>query len=108
MKRFRLLLLVALSPPAIAAADKKPAAFASKEGKFSVALPDKPTEKTSKIDVGDRKIDLHVFTVAQKDRAYVVTYNDFAKETIGADKEKFVAGVVERNIGNLKGSKVIS
>lgn len=107
MNRFSLMLLFALSPLALAADDKKDAPkaapFASKDGKFSINLPDKPSEKTRKIKSGDRELDLHVFSVEQKDRAVVVTYLDYPKGTVGDDKDKFLAGVVERNVGLLKG-----
>ena len=103
MNRFSFVLLVALSPLALSAQEKKDAPFVSKAGKFSVALPAKPSEKSRKIKVGDREQDLHVFSVEQKDRAYVVTYIDYPKGTIGDDKDKFLAGVVERNVGLLKG-----
>lgn len=105
MNRFALVLLVALTPLALSADDKKPAPFASKDGKFSVALPDKPTEKTSKVKVGDAEATLHIFSVDQKEpkRGYVITYIEYPKGTVGADKDKFVAGVVERNVARLKG-----
>ena len=104
MNRFCLVLLLALSPLALSAQDKKDASFVSKAGKFSINLPAKPTEKTTKVKVGDRDVDLHVFSISsQKDRAYVVTYSDYPKDKIGEDKDKFLAGVVERNVALLKG-----
>lgn len=102
MTRFVAALLAALAPLALAAQDKKPEPFVSKDGKFSVALPDKPAEKKSKAAVGDKSVDLYVFTVAQKDRAFVVTYSDYPKDKIG-DAEKFVADRVAANVANLKG-----
>jgi hypothetical protein len=86
--------------------EKKPVAFASKAGKFSVALPEKPTEKTNKVKVGDMEVDHFIFTVKQTDRAQIITYIDYPKMIIGGDKEKFIAGVVERNLESLKGGKV--
>jgi hypothetical protein len=107
MNRFSLMLVFALSPLALAAEEKKDPPkdppFTSKGGKFSVNLPGKPSEKTRKIKVGDRELDLHVVSVEQKDRAFVVTYLDYPKGTVGDDKDKFLAGVVERNVGLLKG-----
>lgn len=87
----------------VLAADEKPAPFVSKEGKFSVALPGKPTEKVSKPKFGDAVIELHVFTAPQKDRAFVVAYSDYPKAAIGADRDKFVGERVDANVGNLKG-----
>jgi hypothetical protein len=105
MNRFSFALLVALTPLALSAEDKKPAPFVSKDGKFSVALPGKPTEKMNKVKVGDAEATLYVFSIDQKEPkcGYVITYLDYPKGTVGAEKEKFVAGVVERNVANLKG-----
>ncbi|MBN9118243.1 MAG: hypothetical protein J0I06_03630 [Planctomycetes bacterium] len=103
MSRFCLVLLVALCPPVLLAEDKKEPPFVSKEGKFQVALAGKPIEKVRKVKIGDREQDLHVFSVEQKGVAHVVTYLDYPKGTIGEDKEKFLAGVVARNVGQLKG-----
>jgi hypothetical protein len=88
--------------------EKKPVAFASKAGKFSVTLPEKPTEKKNKVKVGDMEVDHFIFTVKQTDRAQIITYIDYPKMIIGGDKEKFIAGVVERNVESLKGGKVTS
>jgi hypothetical protein len=115
MARFGPVLLVALFPLALCAEDKKdekkdekkPVAFVSKEGKFSVTLPDKPLEKTAKVKVGDLDLDHHIFTVGQKDRAQLITYLDYTKEVIGADTDKFLSGAIERNTAFLKG-KVVS
>lgn len=88
--------------------EKKSVVFTSKAGKFSVTLPEKPTEKTNKVKVGDMDVDHFLFTVKQADRAQIVTYIDYPKMIIGGDKEKFIAGVVERNVENLKGGKAAS
>lgn len=88
--------------------EKKPVAFTSKEGKFSVAFPEKPAEKTSKVKVGDREVDHHLFTAKQADRAQIVSYVDYDKAVVGEDKDKFLAGVVERNVVNLKGKVAVN
>jgi hypothetical protein len=103
MNRFCLVLLSALCPVVLLAEDKKPGPFTSKEGKFTITLPDKPTEKTIKSDLGNQKIDTHLFMVPGKDRAFIVSYTDYPKDKIGDDKDKFVSGVVERNVAPLKG-----
>jgi hypothetical protein len=111
MTRNGLVLVAALFPLGLCAQDKKdekkdekkPITFTSKEGKFSVALPDKPKEDTKKVKVGARDVDHHIFTVGQKDRAQLITYIDYPKETIGADRDKFLAERLERNIAFLKG-----
>jgi hypothetical protein len=114
MTRFGPVLLAALFPLTLCAEDKKeekkddkPITFTSKEGKFSVALPDAPKEDKKKVRVGDHDVDHHIFTVGQKDRAQLITYIDYPKETIGTDRDKFLAERLERNIARLKG-KVVS
>ncbi len=101
MTRYTLVLL-ALCPLA-AAEDKKPAPFVSKDGKFSVALPDAPKEKDAKAKFGDADVAVKMFVVGQKDRAFVVTYSDYPKDKIGPDREAFVAERVENNVSGLKG-----
>jgi hypothetical protein len=115
MTRFGHALFVALVPLALCAQEKKDdkkdekkeepktITFTSKEGKFSVLLPGKPKEDTKKVKVDDRDADHHIFTAGQKDRAQLVTYLDYLKETIGEDKEKFLAERLARNIAFLKG-----
>ena len=102
MTRFRSALLVLLLPLGLHAEDKQPA-FKSKEGKFSVALPDKPTEKTNSVKFGEIEVKMHVFAVKHNEGVFLVTYNDYPKDVIGNDGGKFLAGVVERNAANLKG-----
>jgi hypothetical protein len=103
-------LLLALAPALFAddkkpdtKEEKKPVTFTSKEGRFSVALPGKPVEKTSKVKAGDRDVELHIFSAKSGGRAQVATYLDYPAGVIGDDREKFLAGVVERNVGVLKG-----
>jgi hypothetical protein len=100
MLRSTLALLV-LCP--LAAADSPPAPFASKDGRFAVALPDAPKEKDAKAKFGDAEVAVKLFTVGQKDRAFVVTYSDYPKAKIGADRDAFVAERVENNVSGLKG-----
>lgn len=103
MIRFTPALLVLLFPLVLTAEDAKPVAFTSKEGKFSVTLPVKPTEKTTttKTDAGEVKI--HLFLVDQKDRAYIVTYSDYPAGTVGANADKVLGGVAAGNVKSLKG-----
>ena len=109
MIRFSLAVLVAFLFSIASTADEKPAAFVSKDGKFTVALPDKPTDKSIKSKFGDADIAIRLFSVNQKDkgRAFVVSYTDYPKAAIGADADKFVAGRVDANVSPLKG-KVLS
>jgi hypothetical protein len=103
MIRFAPVLVLLVTALAPGAEEPKGGPFRSKEGKFSVALPDKPTEKTNKVKLDAGEVELHLFSVAQKDHAYVVTYNDFPKPAVGDDRDKFLTGVVERNVASLKG-----
>lgn len=106
MLRFSFVILI-LCPLALRAEDK-PAPFASKEGKFSAALPGKPAERAVKVKYDGSDIEVKLFTVDQKDkgRAFVVTYSDYPKDKIGKDGEKFVADRLEGNVSGLKGKTV--
>jgi hypothetical protein len=114
MTRFGTFLLLALLAPALVAEDKKPdpkdaktpATFVSKAGRFSVLVPGKPAEKTATVKVGGESAELHIFSATADGRSQVVTYSDYPAGVVGADKEKFLAGVVERNVGRLKGGKL--
>jgi hypothetical protein len=114
MTRLGTFLLLALLPPALAADDKKPdpkeakkpATFISKAGRFSVLLPGKPAEKTAKVQAGGQDAELHIFSATADSRSHVVTYSDYPAGVVGADKEKFLAGVVERNVERLKAGKL--
>jgi hypothetical protein len=111
MTRFGPVLLVALFPLALCAEDKKEEkkgiTFTSKEGKFSVALPDKPTEKTSQLKVGTMEAELHMFLLDQKDRAYIVSYNDYPAGSADADTNKVLQAVIDGSAKSSKG-KVVS
>ncbi|MBM3979138.1 MAG: hypothetical protein FJ304_02420 [Planctomycetes bacterium] len=107
MTRFGPVLLAALVPLALVAQEKKDelklAPFASKAGKFTVALPGTPVEKTATAKAKSGDIPVNTFAVDLKDRAFIVTYTDFAAGSIDADANKFLSGVIERNAGHLKG-----
>ena len=103
MKRCAFTLLALLFPLALCAEDKKPTVFASKEGKFTVALPEKPSEKTSKVPTDAGQLELHIFVLDQKDRAYLVTYSDYPAGTVKDNADKVLTGVVEGNAKSLKG-----
>ncbi len=107
MIRFGSVLLVALAPFAFAAEDKKDekkvAPFAPKDGRFSVAFPDKPTEKTNKIATAGGEVAVYIFTVDQKDKALIVTYSDYPAGSVDADAEKVLTGVIDGNAKSLKG-----
>jgi hypothetical protein len=76
----------------------------SKEGKFSVTLPDKPAEKKTKVKTAVGEVDAYLFSVDQKDRgAYLVTYNDYPAKSVGDGADKVLAGVIEANVKALKG-----
>lgn len=106
MLRASLALLI-LCPLALRAEDK-PAPFTSKEGKFAAALPGKPAEKAVKVKYDGADVEVRLFAVDQKDkgRAFVVSYTDYPKDKIGADREKFVADRLEGNVSGLKGKTV--
>lgn len=105
MIRFSLAVVVAVLLSIASAADEKPVPFVSKDGKFTVALPDKPTERPIKSKFGDAEITIRLFSVNQKDkgRAFVVSYTDYPKTAIGANADKFVGERADANVSNLKG-----
>jgi hypothetical protein len=107
MTRCAFILPALLFPLTLCAEDKKPTVFASKEGKFTVAMPEKPSEKTSKIPTDLGQLELHIFIVDQKERAYLVTYSDYPAGTVKDNADKILTGVVEGNAKSLK-SKVAS
>lgn len=114
MTRLAPLLLIALFPAALFAEDKKEekkddpksVVFASKDGKFTVTVPAKPTEKTNKVKIGAGEVEVHLFTVDQKDRAYIVSYTDYPPGRLDPDAEKVLAGVIDGNAKSLKGKVV--
>ncbi len=106
MTRFAPALLALALPLALCAEDKTPAPVTvkSKEGKFSVTLPDKPAEKTNKVKTDVGELDLHSFLVDQNDRAMVVMYSDYPAGSVGAaNADKVLAGCIEGNVKSLKG-----
>lgn len=107
MTRFGPALLAALVPLALVAQEKKDepklVPFASKAGKFAVALPGTPVEKVASAKAKSGDIPVNTFAVDLKDRAFIVTYTDLAAGSIDADANKFLSGVIERNVGHLKG-----
>ena len=88
------------------AADEKWQTFTSKEGRFSVALPGKPTEETKQVPTpGGKKKALHVFVLASAaDQIYHLNYSDYSKEAIQEDKNKETAFDAIRD-GNVKAFK---
>ena len=109
MTRIRFALVVLFFPLALHAEDARSVNFSSKKGKFSVVLSAKPIEKSSKVKINKKRDgDLHIFAVPQKDKssAQVITYSDYLTDEIGADRDKFLATVVERNVLKLNGSLV--
>jgi hypothetical protein len=105
MTRFGFALVILLSPLALCAEDKKPVSFTSKEGKFTVAVPEKPSSKTSKVPSDAGPIEVHMFVVDQKDRAYIMSYNDYPPASVG-NAEKMMNTVIEGNAKSLKGKVV--
>jgi hypothetical protein len=106
MIRFAPVVLVFLFPFALSADDKKDTPFKSKEGKFSVALPGKPAEQTTKVPSDLGQLEVHLFVVDLKDKAYLVSYSDYPKGSVGDKSEKIekvLDGVVNGNAKGVKG-----
>lgn len=97
-----LLALILLTSFVFGAEEPKVTVFRSKDGKFSVTMPDKPTEKTNKVKTAAGEVEAHLFLVNQKDGTLLVSYSDYP--AVAADGvEKVLAGVVEGNVKSLKG-----
>lgn len=103
MIRFSVALIVLLSPLALCAEDAKSVKFTSKAGKFSVTLPEKPSEKTQTIksDVGE--LEMHMFIVASTEQVYLLTYNDYPGDSLDEEAHKVLDKVIEGNQKSLKG-----
>jgi hypothetical protein len=108
MTRLAPALLILLFPVALIAEDKKPEPFKSKEGKFSVTMPEKPVSKTNKVKTDIGEVELHAFLVDQKDRAIVVMYSDYPAGSVAEGTvEKVLDGCVSGNVKALK-AKLLS
>jgi len=96
-------LIVLLSPFALCAEDAKSVKFTSKEGKFSVTLPEKPSEKTQTIKSDAGELKMHMFIVASAGQVYLLTYNDYPSESVDSDAQNVLDKVIEGNQKSLKG-----
>jgi hypothetical protein len=86
--------------------------FTSKEGKFSVSLPDKPTESTQQVKsagpgAGTEKREIHLFSLAPAEgHAYVISYTDYPRGAIKPDKkEAFLASVCDGFVKQVGGKE---
>lgn len=102
---FSLPILLALCALAAQAGDDKAQriVFNSESGGFSVTFPQKPKKQINKTPTDLGQIDVHIFLVDLKDRAFLTSYNDYPNGTVTPDTRKTILdGVIE---GNAKGSK---
>lgn len=105
-------LTIALIPAPSTAADK----YVSKEGKYAVAFPAKPKEDSKDVEAPDPIGKFKMFTSSldvAKDRAYIVSYNDYPAAAIALASPKRVLELVQDRslrIGNseLKAQKEIA
>src|ERR1700727_1338046 len=95
-RSFCAILMLAI-PFALSADDKKdkPVTFQSKEGKFSVTLPKKPTESTNKVPSDIGELEMHMFLVDQSSKAYLVTYHDYPPRSVVNKEDKILDAVAE-------------
>ena len=78
--------------------------FSSKEGRFSVLVPDTPSEQTQNLNTGVGAIDLHFFIVEQDGFQYLVSYNDYpAAMAREADADKVLDGARDGVVANVQG-----
>ncbi len=94
-----LLLLFTFS--AASADAKKEFELKSKDGRFSITFPGKPTEKTSEVPLkgSDQKVSVtnHVLEVGKS--AYIVAYNDYPKGVLAPNGQDVLKGVRDGNMG---------
>ena len=90
-------------------ADEKWETFTSKDGKYSVSLPGKPTESEKKVDSSTGELTIHMALLApNNDLAYLVTYNDYPEAALsGTDKDGMLDNVRDLNLKSF-GGKVAS
>jgi hypothetical protein len=110
MTRFGPVILIVLVPLSLYAQDKRDdkdekqlVVFVSKEGKLSVSVPSKPLERTNKLKTAGGELEVHMFMIDQKDRAFIVSYTDYPAGSVDPDEKKTLAGVVDGNARAIKG-----
>jgi hypothetical protein len=108
-RHLSLSLAVCVALACVARADDKPKTepFTSREGKFSITFPQKPTPLSRKVKTDVGEVDVCIFLVDQKDRGYVATYSDYPKGTV-TDKnhDKVLAGARDGAVKGVNGKLV--
>ena len=89
-------------------ADESWETFTSKEGKFSISLPGKPTEQKQQAPSALGQLDVHLFSVEPAaDRAYVVSYTDYPDGSVTKENRDRVLDATTRGVvKSLKGRLV--
>jgi len=100
-----------LSGAAYAGQDNSPAKFASKDGAFSVTLPDTPKEKSEDISSSNGSTTLHTFLVERDEgrRFFLVGYSDYqTKLDVSATLENVIKGQLESLKGTITSDKMVT
>ncbi|NJR48229.1 MAG: hypothetical protein HC780_00450 [Leptolyngbyaceae cyanobacterium CSU_1_3] len=81
--------------------------FKSQTGQFSVTAPIALKEETRSLDTTAGKINLHMFTATEKNKAYFVAYADYPEQILKlSNPEKMLDGARDGAIGNVNGKLV--
>ena len=107
MPRCRFLLpLAAMLLAVVVRADEttKGEVFTSKEGKFTITFPKKPTKQTQKVKTSLGELEVHLYIVDQKDRGFITGTTDYPKGSIkDENREKMMDGARDGNVKSMKG-----
>jgi hypothetical protein len=90
--------------------DTKPKTFTSAPGKFSIVSPIGLKESSQPISLptGNR-VDLHMYIGEGAQAAYFASYADYPVKLVSdADPEAILDGVVQGQVSNTKGSRLVS
>ncbi|KAM3101875.1 hypothetical protein ACKFKF_06325 [Phormidesmis sp. 146-12] len=81
--------------------------FKSQTGKFSVTSPIALREETKTLDTMAGKINLHMFTATEKNKAYFVAYADYPEQLLKvSNPEKMLDGARDGAVSNVNGKLV--
>jgi hypothetical protein len=94
--------LISLLSVAVKAQDHASTTFTSKEGAFSITLPDAPKEKSEEMTSNNGPTTLHTFTVERNEGQsfLMVGYSDYQSRL---DVEASLTGVINGQVDSLKG-----
>lgn len=108
MKKFKVLLLLAMSAVLLAACSTSAPVenYVSEDGKFSVAFPGTPEVTNESVPTAAGNIELYNFLYEQSaTMAYMVSYSDFPSDLVAqSNVTDLLAGSKEGQLGTLSGA----